>query len=349
MILPQTYTAALFLMILSMICWGSWANTYKLAGKWRFELYYFDFAAGLLIAAIILAYTAGSLGYDGFTFRDDLLHAGKRQWLLGFGGGVVFNLANMLLLGAISVAGMTVAFPVGIGLALVIGVLLNFILRPAGNATLLFGGCVLVLIAIVADAYAYSLRGRIEHENLAKRGQAKSTRRPTKVKGIVIAAISGVLMGCFFPLVEMGSEGDVGLGPYSITVVFALGVFVSTMVFNLFFMNLPIEGPPVELRDYVMKAGIGHHLLGLAGGAIWCVGAVAAFAAASAPPEVHVGPATSYAMGQGATLISALWGLLLWREFKGADLKIKGLIAVMLALYACGLVLVSMAPLYGQQ
>jgi len=348
MILPQTYTAALFLMILGMICWGSWANTYKLAGKWRFELYYFDFAAGLLIASVILAYTAGSLGYDGFTFSDDLMHAGKRQWLYGFAGGAIFNLANMLLLGAISVAGMAVAFPVSIGLALIIGVVLNFILQPAGNATLLFGGCLLVLIAILADAWAYAIMGRVEHETMARHGKAKSTRRPTRVKGVVISVISGVLMGCFFPLVELGQEGDIGLGPYSIMVLFGLGVFASTLVYNLFFMNLPIEGPPLEWRDFFKETVIWQHLLGIAGGAIWCVGGVAAFVAAKAPPEVHVGPATSYAMGQGATLISALWGLLLWKEFRGGGVRVKTLIAIMLVLYACGLGLVSLAPLYGQ-
>jgi glucose uptake protein len=155
-------------------------------------------------------------------------------------------------------------------------------------------------------------------------------------------------MGCCFPLVQMGKEGDVGLGPYSIAVLFAAGVCVSTVVFNMFLMNLPVEGPPLELQDYILKGGLKQHLLGFAGGMIWCVGAVAAFTAASAPPEVHVGPATSYAMAQGATLIAALCGLLLWKEFKGSDLRIKGLLAVMLALYACGLILVSMAPLYGQ-
>ena len=349
MILPQTYSAALFLMILAMVCWGSWANTYKLAGKWRFELYYFDYAIGLLLAAVILAYTAGSLGYDGFSFLDDLMHSGKRQWFLGFSGGVVFNLANMLLLAAISVAGMAVAFPVGIGLALIIGVVLNFLIKPAGNASLLFIGCLFVLAAVIVDAYAYALLGRIRHEALARRGEAKSTRRPTKVKGVAIAALAGVLMGCFFPLVEMGKEGEVGLGPYAIAVVFAGGVFASTLVFNLFFMNLPVEGPPVEFRDYFVTGTIGQHLLGILGGAIWCVGAVAAFVAASAPPEVHIGPATSYAMGQGATLISALWGLLLWKEFKGGDMKVKTMIALMLVLYAGGLTLVSMAPLYVRQ
>jgi len=349
MILPQTYTAALLLMILSMICWGLWANTFKLAGKWRFELYYFDFAFGVLVATLILAYTAGSLGYDRLSFTDDLMNAGKRQWMFGFAGGVMFNLGNMLLLGAVSVAGLAVAFPVGIGLALIVGALIDFILRPSGNATLLFGGCLLVLIAAIADARAYTLRGRIHHEDLAKSGKAKSTRRPTKVKGVVLALIGGIMMGCFVPLVEMGKQGDAGLGPYAIAVVLAGGVFASTLVFNLFFMNLPVEGAPVELRDYLLKSGLKHHLLGIAGGAIWGVGAVAAFVAASAPPEVHVSPATSYPIAQGATLVAALCGLLFWKEFKGSDLRIKGLLAIMLVLYACGLILVSLAPLYGQQ
>jgi|SRR5208283_171738 len=349
MILPQTYNATLFLMILSMICWGSWANTYKLAGKWRFELYYFDFAFGLLLASVILAYTAGNLGFDGFSFGDDLMHAGKRQWLLGFAGGLVFSLGNMLLLGAISVAGMAVSFPIALGLALIVGALLNFTLRPAGNASLLYAGCALVFFAVVAAAYAYSQRARIEHEALAKSGKAKSTRRPSNVKAVVLAIIGGLLMGCFFPLVRMGEAGDAGLGPYAIAVLFAGGVFVSTLIFNLFFMNLPVEGPPLELREYLLKAGLKHHLLGFAGGAIWCLGAVAAFVAASAPPEAHVGPATSYAMAQGAALIAVLWGLLLWKEFQGSDLRTKALIAFMLVLYAGGLGLVTMAPLFGQQ
>src|SRR5258708_4715620 len=133
MILPQTYAAALLLTIVSMLCWGSWANTFKLAGKWRFELFYFDYSLGVLLAAAIYALTFGDMGTDGFGFLDDLSHAGKRQ--IGFGvlGGVIFNLANMLLVAAISVAGLAVAFPVGIGMALVIGVIWNYILKPQGN------------------------------------------------------------------------------------------------------------------------------------------------------------------------------------------------------------------------
>jgi glucose uptake protein len=348
MILPQSYFPALIVMIISMVCWGSWANTYKLAGKWRFELYYFDYALGLLLMALLLAFTLGSLGFDGFTFTDDLMHAGKRQWLFAFLGGVVFNLANMLLMAAIAVAGMAVAFPVGIGVALLVGVVLNYMIKPAGNPTLLFSGCALVLGAIIVDAVAYRMLNLLRYDELARAGKTPSLRRAVSLKGVMISLVCGLLMGSFFPLVTKAQESDIGLGPYAVAVVFAAGVFLSTFVFNLFFMNLPVEGEPVEIRDYFIGRPT-QHLLGLLGGAIWCGGGVAAFVAASAPPQVGIGPAVSYAMGQGSTLISALWGLLVWKEFKGANLQIKLLLTIMLVLFGCGLALISIAPLYGVQ
>lgn len=343
MILPQTYAAALLLMILSMLCWGSWANTYKMS-RWRFELFYFDFSFGLLVVALIIAFTAGSMGFDGFTFMDDLVHAGKRQWLYGFVAGAIFNLANMLLIGAIAVAGMAVAFPIAIGLALIIGVVVNYAIKPAGNPLMIFGGCALVMAAIMVSAAAHKFISDIRHEELAKAGRAKSTRRPAAAKGIVLALVSGVLMGLFYPIVQKGTEGDLGLGPYSIAVVFALGVFFSTLVYNLFFMNLPIEGEPVDFFNY-FKGRPAAHLLGFLGGGLWIVGAVASFVAASAE-NVHIGPAVSYAMGQGSTLISALWGIFLWKEFRGADTRIKSLLAMMLVFFALGLTLVATAPLF---
>jgi len=350
MILPHTYAATLTLMILSMLCWGSWANTYKLTGKWRFELFYFDYALGLLLASLIYAYTVGTLGYDGFTFVDDFMHAGKRQWVYGFAGGVIFNFANMLLVAAISVAGMAVAFPVGIGLALVVGVALNYLIKPAGNPTLLFAGCGLIVGAIVADALGYRAIAILRHERQAKAGLATSTRRPTPIKGIILALVSGLLMGTFFPLVEKAKEGEIGLGPYAVCVVFAVGVFISTFVFNMFFMNLPVEGEPVDFFDY-FKGRPGQHLLGVLGGMIWCTGAIASFVAASAGSDAasspaKVGPAVSYAMAQGATLISALWGVVVWKEFKGGDAKVKIFAALMFLLFAGGLTLVSLAPLH---
>ncbi len=342
MILPQTYLAALCVMILSMLCWGSWANTYKVS-KWRFELYYFDFALGLLVTSLVIALTAGSMGFDGFTFFDDLVHAAKRQWFFGFAGGVVFNLANMLLIGAIAVAGMSVAFPIGIGLALIIGVGLNYIIRPSGDPLMLFGGCAIIIAAILVCATAYRLISNVRHEEEAKAGLAASTRRPSVAKGVILSVCSGVLMGLFFPLVAKGQEGELGLGPYAIAVVFAGGIFLSTFVFNLFFMNLPITGEPLEFRDY-FQGPFKAHLMGWLGGAIWIVGGIAAFTAASTE-SVHVGPAVSYAMGQGATLISALWGVLVWKEFRGGGSAIKALLALMFVLFAVGLTLVSIAPL----
>ena len=338
MLLPQTYGAALSLIVLTMLCWGSWANTFKLAGKWRFELFYYDYSLGVLIAATIYALTFGNLGHDGLAFSDDLMHSGSRQIFFGALGGVVFNLANMLLVAAISVAGLAVAFPVGIGLALVIGVIWNYALKPQGNPVLLFTGAAIVVGAIILDALAY---------RALEAGKAQAARKVTG-KGIVLSLVSGVLMGSFFPLVEIGKAGERGLGPYAIGFVFAVGVFLSTFVFNLFFMNMPVEGPPVAMSGYFKGTGR-QHLLGIVGGMIWATGTIANFAAASSPESVQVGPAISYAIGQGATMVSALWGLLVWNEFAGAGPRVRLLVVIMLILFVCGLGLVSVAPLYASR
>ena len=339
MLLPQTYGAALSLIVLTMFCWGSWANTFKLAGKWRFELFYYDYSLGVLIAAAIYALTFGNLGHDGLAFSDDLMHSGSRQIFFGALGGVVFNLANMLLVAAISVAGLAVAFPVGIGLALVIGVIWNYALKPQGNPVLLFTGAAIVVGAIILDALAY---------RALEAGKSALAAHKVTGKGIVLSLVSGVLMGSFFPLVEIGKAGERGLGPYAIGFVFAAGVFLSTFVFNLFFMSMPVEGPPVAMSEY-FKGTSRQHLLGIVGGLIWATGTIANFAAASAPESVQVGPAISYAIGQGATMVSALWGLLVWNEFAGAGSRVRLLVVIMLILFVCGLGLVSVAPLYASR
>jgi len=345
MILPQTHAAVLILTILSLFCWGSWANSYKLAGKWRFELYYFDFAAGVAIAAFLYAFTVGNLGYDGFSFVDDLMHAGKRQWFYGFMGGVIFNLANMILLSAISVAGMAVAFPVGIGVATIVGTTLAYSAKSTGNPALLFAGCVLIAAAIVAAALAYRFHAVLRHEELARAGKAASTRRPSSIKGIVLALVSGLLMGSFFPLVDKARESEIGLGPYAVAAVFAMGVFFSTFVFNVFLMNLPVGGEPLELLD-IFRRTPKPHSLRLVGGAVWCTGLVASLAAASGAAETHVGTVAGYFLAQGFPLIAALWGILAWKEFKGTDLRVKTLAVFMLLLFAGGLLVIAQASLH---
>jgi glucose uptake protein len=344
MILPATYNSALLLIILSMICWGSWANTFKMAGKWRFELFYYDYALGVLLAAIVAAYTVGSMGED-LSFSDNLIIALRRYMAYAAAAGVVFNLANMLLVAAISVAGMAVAFPIGIGLALVVGVIWNYILNPQGNLTLLATGVVLVVGAIIVDAWAYSA-----HARPAPAKAAKTQRKGpgTSPKGILLSLISGLLMGSFYPLVEMAKGGgpdNAGLGPYAVAFLFAVGVFLSTFVFNLYFLNLPVQGEGLSMFDY-FKGSAKQHILGILGGLIWCTGAIANFVAASAPKSVQVGPAISYAVGQGATMVSALWGLLVWKEFAGASGKVRVLLTLMLVLFLAGLIIFWIAPLY---
>ncbi|MGB9610889.1 MAG: AcrB/AcrD/AcrF family protein [Bryobacteraceae bacterium] len=358
--IPTTYAVTLLLMIVSMLCWGSWANTMKMAGKWRFELYYFDYVIGVMLCATLAAFTFGSVetvlpeaDRVQFPFLDNLAVTGKRQIGLAMAGGAVFNLANLLLVAAISVAGLSVAFPVGIGLALVEGAILNYVIHPAGHPAMVFGGVALVLLAIVMTSLAYAALARQRAReappqpvaDAPQRGRRPAPRRSSPWKGIGLSLAAGVLMGLFYPLVEMSKEGDLGLGPYAAAFCFALGVLVTTPVFNLFFMNLPVEGDPVGFRDYL--AGTGRqHALGVLGGVIWGVGTISNFVAASAPRSVNVGPAISYAIGQGATLVSTLWGLVVWKEFAGAEAGVRVRIWIMLLLYAAGLALLSLAPLY---
>jgi glucose uptake protein len=256
---------------------------------------------------------------------------------------------------------LAVAFPIGIGLALVIGVILNYILNPQGNPALLFGGAAVVVAAIVVDAMAYRMheknRVRVaavaavpDQKRTAIRGH-RSAEHPKKtsksIKGIVLSLVAGVLMGSFYPLVEMGKRGDNGLSPYAIALVFAIAVFLSTFVFNFFFMLIPVQGEPVSIGQY-FRGTKWQHVLGIVGGTIWCIGTISNFVASSAPRNVQVGPAISYALGQGATMISALWGLLVWKEFAGADPKVRRLIFAMMALFLAGLTMVAVAPLYAR-
>jgi glucose uptake protein len=349
MILPSTYISALLLIILSMICWGSWANTMKLTGKWRFELFYFDYSLGVLLVAILAAFTFGSMGVE-LSVMDNLMITGKRQIAYAFAGGVVFNLANMLLVAAIAVAGLAVAFPVGIGLAMVIGVVWNYILNPQGNPAMLFTGSGLVIAAIIVDSLAYTAHAKLKAKSeepapkvVMTRGRQQTKPKGTALKGIVLSLVAGLLMGSFYPLVEMSKASEVGLQPYSVGLIFGVAIFLSTFVFNLFFMNMPVQGEPVYFGQY-FKGTASQHLLGILGGAIWCTGTVSNFVAASAPASVNVGPAVSYALGQGATAISALWGLLVWKEFAGAEAKTRVLITVMMVLFLAGLVTISLAP-----
>jgi glucose uptake protein len=333
MLLPETYPAALCLMILTMLCWGSWANTLKLCPGYRFQLFYWDYAIGMAVGAIFWGLTAGSLGHAGAPFIADLKQTASVPILYAMIGGAIFNLANLLLVAAIDVAGLAVAFPVGIGLALVIGAISNYVIKPEGNPLLLFGGVALVVVAILLDAAAY-------------RKREGATAKATTVRGIVISLACGVLMGCFYPFVARALNGEPGQpapGPYAITMFFTIGLLISTVPANLLLMKKPLDGKePVDGAGY-MRARLGWHLAGVLGGAIWCTGGVANFLASGA----HlVGPAVSYSIGQGATMVSACWGVFVWKEFAGAPRQANLLLVLMFLCFLFGLGAVALAPLF---
>ena len=338
MILPGSYGAVLTLLIVGMLAWGTWANLFKAAGgKWRFELFYFDFAAGVLLAAVVIAMTAGSLGFDGFSVRDDLQLAGKRQDLWGFTAGVVFNLGNMLLLGAVSIAGIAVAFPAGMGFALIVATFWNFALNPGGSAALLFIGAAVILGAILFDILAFRTWSAAKAKAaLAEAGTGKPRRRKSSLKGVFLSLAGGLLIGSFEPLIQMARAGENGLGPYSIGLIFALGVVFSTFVFNLFFMNLPVQGKPIEIAEY-FKARLSRHGLGIIGGIVWYVGMVAILVGGRVEGAARVAVPVSYALEQGAIVIALLCGLFLWREYAGADSSVKFRLGLMCFLLLVGI------------
>jgi glucose uptake protein len=332
MYLPESYQAALFLMVLSMLCWGSWANTLKLCPGYRFQLFYWDYAMGLALATVVWGLTAGSLGHAGPGFVDEAGNASVGAILFAIAGGVVFNVANLLLVAAIEVAGLAVAFPVGIGLALVIGAVSSYLVTPAANPLLLFGGVALVAVAIVLDAAAYRKR--------------EATAKATTTRGIVLSLVAGVLMGGWYPIATHDLATTSGPGPYAIALYFAIGVLLSTIPANLLLMTKPLDGkPPVDGSGY-WRAPFAWHLAGVFGGAVWCVGAVANFVASVAHLARPIGPAVSYSIGQGATMISACWGVFVWREFAGAPRTANVLLLLMFICFALGLGAVAMAPLY---
>ncbi len=325
---PETYAVALSFMVITMLCWGSWANTIKLCPGYRFQLFYWDYVLGLIAGALLFGLTLGSFGATGRSLIADIRHAGASNILFAVAGGVIFNVANLLLVAAIEIAGLAVAFPIGIGLALVIGATSSYILSPTGNPVLLFSGIALVVGAIIFDAVAYRIR--------------ETGHRSLSARGIIISLIAGLLMGSFYPLVAQAMSGAEAPGPYATTLFFVLGVTLCALPFNYLLMRRPLDGAaPTSMSDY-WNANGAWHLFGIAGGAIWCTGAVLNFVAS----RTHiVGPAVSYSIGQGATMVSAAWGVFVWREFAGAPTRSKQFLIWMFVFFLCGLSAIALAPI----
>jgi glucose uptake protein len=330
MFVVHSYALAVVLCVLTMFCWGSWANTRKLASKdWRFELFYWDYAIGVLLLTLALGLTLGSAGTAGRSFLADLTQASGSSIVSALVGGAIFNLANILLVAAIEIAGMAVAFPVGIGLALIIGVVLNYVASPVGNVGLLSVGVALVIVAILLDATAY--------RRLPGGAAGVST------KGLVLSVACGIFMGLFYRFVAAAMYEDPAfpepgkMGPYAAVFVFACGIFLSNFVWNTLIMKRPFVGTPVRFAHY-FDGSFGTHLTGILGGVIWGLGMSFSLIASG-----RAGFAISYGLGQGATMVAAFWGVFIWKEFRAAPAGTSKLIAAMFTCFLAGLALIVLA------
>jgi glucose uptake protein len=330
MLIVESYAVAVVLCVVTMLCWGSWANTQKLASHgWPFQLFYWDYALGVFLFALILAFTAGSVGTAGRPFLADLAQAERGPLGSAFLGGVIFNLSNILLVAAIDIAGMAVAFPVGVGLALALGVVTNYVAAPVGDPVLLFLGVAGVVLAILLSAAAY---------------RRLPSRDAGSGKGLALSVVAGLLMGYFYRFVAASMSADFvrlepgKLGPYTAIVVFSAGLLASNVIWNSLVMARPFVGPPVPYSDYLARGSARTHLVGILGGMIWNAGMALSIIASGA-----AGFAISYGLGQGATLVAALWGVFIWKEFRDAPAGTNRLLGLMFASFIVGLGLIVFA------
>ncbi len=333
MFIIDNYALAVLFCFITMICWGSWANTQKLASqKWPFQLFYWDYTFGILLITLFFAFTFGSVGDFGRSFLHDLEQAKMSNLTSAFIGGIIFNFANLLLVIAIEIAGMAIAFPIGIGIALVLGVFTNYIAQPEGDPLILIIGVILVAVAILIDGIAY------------KKILQKTNENP--LKGILFSVSAGIAMGFFYKYVAASMATDFiipeagKLTPYSALVIFSLGIIISSFLFNTINMYRPFSGEKVSFSDYFTMGNTKLHLIGILGGVIWGIGMSFNIIASD-----QAGPAIAYGLGQGATLVAAIWGVFIWKEFKDLPSKSFWLIPFMFVLFVLGIALIIAAKL----
>lgn len=333
MFIVNSYVLSVVLCFITMICWGSWGNTQKLAAKsWRYELFYWDYVIGMVLFALLLGCTLGSNGDEGRPFLTDLAQGNQASFLYVLLGGAIFNASNILLSASVSMAGMTVAFPLGVGIALVLGVVINYLGAPSGDWKLLALGVLCIVCAIVFNAKASALMNKGKE-------QASHSR-----KGIMVAILAGVLMSLFYRFVVMGmdinnfiSPAEGKFTPYGAIFIFSIGVLVSNLIFNSLAMRFPFVGEPVGYGAY-FRGSLATHATGMLGGCIWCLGTGLSYIASG-----QAGPAISYALGQGAPMVAALWGIFVWKEFRGASRSVNTLLLTMFVAFLTGLALIIIA------
>jgi glucose uptake protein len=294
--------------------------------------------------------TVGSLGFDGFSLRDDLMIAARKAWLFAFVAGAIFSLGNILMLASVSLAGLAIAFPVAFGVAQCVAAPIGYFVSHDRPASFLILGCCLALAAVGIAAWLHRTEVEMRHEEVARAGKAKSTRRPSSARPVILAVAGGLLIGGAAPLSDLAQVGEIGLGPYSLSLLFTFGAAAAGLLWTLFLMNLPVEGEPIEILDY-LRIPWKKHFYGLAGGAVWSIGLVASLVpvASALARGVGTGLPLAYALAESAAVLAAVWGIVVWKELRLADIRMAVLAALMLLLLESGIVVLALAPIYAVQ
>jgi glucose uptake protein len=351
MILPASLASVLILLVLAAVCTAAWPIFQKLTGKWRFELFYYDFSFGVLVCALVAAFTMGQFLPKELSFSDNFLIASKRQMVWGIGAGIVFNLGNILMAGALSVSGLSAAMPMTLGVALIVESIWSYIANPTGfSAVLLLLGVVLVVVAVIALAFGYSSYIDARRQAAVKaaalhpdpRAKKAAVAEPGAGRSILLSVLGGLILGFFPPLLDFSRESDSGVAPYGLAILFASGVLISSLFYIPFFLNFPVDGPPIELADYFKGTGR-QHLLGLIAGIVLMAGLLCGFTVYGVPSGANAGAALTYAGNHGAILMAILLGALLGRDFRGAGVGVKMLLLGAGVLFAAGIGIVSIS------
>jgi glucose uptake protein len=324
---------AIGLCLLTMLCWGSWTNAQKFVIKTApLYVFYRDYVYGILLVSLVLAFTLGSFGEQGRSVMSDIQQADLNKIGLAVLAGVVFNVGNMLLTVGINLAGISIAMPVGTGLSLAIGLVVNYLAEPKGSVPLLAIGGGAVLGAMIFSALAYQ----------AKQDNEDTDEDSSGNRGIWIALGGGLAAGFFFWLISMALADDLKqpeagfLTPYTGFALFAIGLNLSNPLVEYLVRRFALPDKDDQLT--YQNTGLREHLVGFSGGLLWGIGMIALLIGSN-----QAGDAVSYGLSQGATVVSVLWGLFAWHEFKGASPKANRYLWLMGSAYLAGLVLIILA------
>lgn len=318
MLLPTAFPVAFTMLVVGMICWGSWTNAYRIAREWRLELFHLDYSLGLFLIAMLASATLGTF-FSPPSFGENLRRADHSSWLWAAGGGVLVNVGNLMLMVGINRVGMAVAFPVSVGLSLVFGTLLAYRITPKGDPFLLALSVGLIFCGILTNSLAYHYRAT---DNL-------TTQRLKSGLGICI--VSGILFTCSGPMLARAMASPSPLAPYGACALYSFGSLIVSGPLLLYLMHYAIEGKPISLADYFTRS-FRNHAAGLLGGVVWGAGMLFTFL-----PAGVVGMPIALTIGQADSLVAALWGIFVWHEFQNSPPRARILLALMFIFFLGGL------------